>query len=291
LEAQLRSALRDQRFELRYQPIINLKSGRIQGVEVLSRWRNDEGQYVPPSEFVPVAEEIGLISQFGEWVLEQSMREFSSMIGQLPDGDDLRLYLAVNVSRRQLADPFFSDRLRDIVARTQFKSSLKLEMSENGDARHGERSLQTMLDLHRNGVGIHIDDFGKNSCSLTCFHDYPVETVKIDRTFTASITLDQGHAIITQAIVKLAHHLNAQIVCQGIESPHQLNLLQQWGCDLGQGYFFAPPLEIDELQELMIAPEDSVGIQMLRDSLPPPSLPTAAAPPTSPPAPLRTPTS
>lgn len=267
LEAQFRLALSEQEFELRYQPIVNLKTGQIQGVEVLSRWRGADGEFVPPSEFVPVAEEIGLISQFGEWVLETSMREFSSMMAAFSDTTQSDVYLGVNISRRQLADPFFTDRLQAIIDRTRFKSSLKLEMSENEDLRHSERSLQTMLDLHQSGVGIHIDDFGKGNSSLTCFHDYPIETVKIDRSFTASITIDHGHAIITQAIVQLAHHLMANIVCQGVESPQQLRLLQQWGCDLGQGYFFAPPLNITELQRLLKAPTESNGIEILKKSI------------------------
>lgn len=276
LEAQLRVALRDEKFELRYQPIVNLKTCQIQGVEVLSRWRGEDGEYVPPSEFVPVAEEIGMISQFGEWVLERSMREFSAMMGSFEDASRPDVYLAVNISRRQLGDPFFIDRLQAIIDRTRFKWSLKLEMSENGDTRHNERSLQTMLDLHQSGVGIHIDDFGKGNSSLTCFHDYPIETVKIDRTFTASITIDHGHAIITQAIVQLAHHLMATIVCQGVESAKQLNLLQQWGCDLGQGYIFAPPLNIVELERLLVNPGESDGIKILKSSVVAPiNLPTS----------------
>lgn len=267
LEAQLRVALKEEQFELRYQPIVSLASGAIQGVEVLSRWRGQDGLYVPPSEFVPVAEEIGLISQFGEWVLERSMREFSAMMASLNDAQRPDAYLGVNVSRRQLCDPFFIDRLQAIVERTHFKWSLKLEMSEGGDTRHNERSMKTMLDLHESGIGIHIDDFGKGSSSLSCFQAYPVETVKIDRTFTASITSDQGHAIIAQAIVQLAHHLMANIVCQGIESSDQLLLLQQWGCDLGQGYFFAEPLTITGLEQLLINPNSSEGIRSLRQSI------------------------
>ena len=270
LEAQLRVALREEKFELRYQPIVNLKTCQIQGVEVLSRWRGDDGEYVPPSEFVPVAEEIGLINHFGEWVLERSMREFSAMMASFEDEQRPQVYLGVNISRRQLADPFFIDRLQAIIDRTRFKWSLKLEMSENGDTRHNERSLQTMLDLHQSGVGIHIDDFGKGNSSLTCFHDYPIETVKIDRTFTASITIDHGHAIITQAIVQLAHHLMANIVCQGVESAQQLNLLQQWGCDLAQGYIFAPPLDIVQLERLLITPGESDGIKILKSTVPAP---------------------
>ena len=261
LEAELRVALNDEKFELRYQPIVNLQTGRIQGVEVLTRWRDKNGNYVPPSEFVPITEEIGLISQFGEWVLERSMREFSTMMETLGGGQDA--YLGVNISRRHLCDPFFIDRLEKIVERAHFHGALKLEMAEHSDTRHSERSMQTMRDLHESGVGVHIDDFGKGNSSLTCFHAYPIETVKIDRTFTASITTDQGHAIITQAIVQLAHHLTASIVCQGIESKEQVELLRKWGCDLGQGYFFAEPLSIAELTSLLIDPETSPGIRML----------------------------
>lgn len=234
---------------------------------MLSRWRGEDGEFVPPGKFIPVAEEIGLITQFGEWVLERSMREFSTMMSAFDNKKRPEVYLAVNVSRRQLGDPFFIDRLHAIIERTRFESSLKLEMSENSDSRHNERSLQTMLDLHKSGVGIHIDDFGKGSSSLTCFHDYPIETVKIDRTFTAAIIVDHGHAIITQAIVQLAHHLMATIVCQGVESPQQLSLLQGWGCDLGQGYFFAPPLDITELKRLLITPDESNGIGILKKSI------------------------
>lgn len=275
LEAELRVALQDEKFELRYQPIIDLADGTIQGVEVLTRWRGKNGEYVPPSEFVPVAEEIGLINQFGEWVLERSMREFSAMMASLDDSKRPDAYLGVNISRRQLCDPFFIDRLNAIIDRTSFKWSLKLEMSEDGDTRHHERALQTMLELHENGIGIHIDDFGKGSSSLSCFHAYPVETVKIDRTFTASIATDQGHAIITQAIIQLAHHLMAKIVCQGVESKQQLSLLQQWGCDLGQGYFFAEPVDIVQLEHLLLNPSSSAGIRHLKSTpIAPINLPT-----------------
>ncbi|KAA5542559.1 EAL domain-containing protein [Roseiconus nitratireducens] len=264
LEAQLRSALKAEKFELRYQPIVNLQAGTIIGVEVLTRWRGDDGQYIPPDEFVPLAEEIGLINHFTEWVLERSMREFNAMMSSLDDVQRPHAYLGVNISRRQLGDPFFADRLRAIVERTKFRWSLKLEMAEHSDSRHNERSLKTMLDLHQSGIGIHIDDFGKGNSSLTCFQASPFETVKIDRTFTASIANDHSHAVIAQAIVQLAHHLMTNIVCQGVESPEQLKLLQQWGCDMGQGYFFAPPLDIHRLRKLLIEPTQSAGIRTLR---------------------------
>jgi diguanylate cyclase (GGDEF)-like protein len=269
LEGELRRTLERKAFELRYQPIVDLKLGKIVGIEVLMRWKSASGRYVPPTEFIPIAEEIGLIHEVGEWVLETSMRQFEAMRQSLP-ADRRRVYIGVNMSRRQLGDHSFLASLDGIIERTGFnRDLLKLEMSETGDPRQQERALKTMLALSESGVGIHIDDFGKGNSSLSCFKDYPVETVKIDRSFTASITSDHNHRVITEAIIKLAHHLNSKIVCEGIESQQQLMLLQQWGCDLAQGYFFAPPVDIGGLKSLLEDPGQSEGIRMLSTSVVP----------------------
>ncbi len=279
LENDLRRAIENQDFELNYQPIIDLKLREIVGVEVLLRWKSASGKYVPPNEFIPIAEEIGLIHQVGEWVLETAMRQFESMRQSLP-AQHRRIYIGVNMSRRQLADHSFLDSLEAIIEKTGFdRELLKLEMSETGDPRQQERAMNAMLALHRSGVGIHIDDFGKGNSSLSCFKDYPVETVKIDRSFTASITSDHKHRVITQAIVQLAHHLNSKIVCEGIESQQQLTLLRQWGCDLAQGFLFSPPLDIDGLSLLLVDPEQSEGINLLRTTAVPPL--DFAGPPTT----------
>ena len=267
MEDQLRKAINDGDFSLRYQPIVNLQRGSIIGVEVLVRWQDKNGVNVSPSDFIPIVEEIGLINQLGEWVLERSMQDFSSMIQSLPAHCNRNVYLGVNLSRRQISDASFANRLNEILERLDFdRSQFRVEMTESGDPRHQEQSLQTMLQLHDSGVGIQIDDFGKGNSSLTCFQSYPVETVKIDRHFTASITCDHSHAVITQAIVQLAHHLNAKIIAEGVESETQLKLLCQWGCDAAQGYLFAPPLKIDELESLLCDPNQSDGIRMLNNA-------------------------
>jgi EAL domain-containing protein (putative c-di-GMP-specific phosphodiesterase class I) len=210
-------------------------------------------------------EEIGLIGRVGEWVLETSMREFAQLIDQIPDDQNKNIYLGVNISRRQLSDPFFYNRLDEILKRTGFgRHLLKLEMNESNESRDSEQTLNTMLDLHGSGIGIQIDDFGKGQSSLTCFQAYPIEAVKIDRSFTASIATDHSHAVIAQAIVQLAHHLNARIIAEGVESANQLESLRMWGCDAAQGFLFSPPLTSESLGILLRDPMKSDGIRMLR---------------------------
>lgn len=264
LEDQLRRAVGDGTFELHYQPIVSLSHGAIQGVEVLIRWRDESGTCVPPGHFIPIIEEIGLIGQVGDWVLERAMQDFGGLLADSPGGNS-DVYLGVNVSPRQLGDLYFLSRLNEIIERTGFnRRLLKLEMNESSDTRHSQLCLDTMLELHASGVGIQIDDFGKGHSSLTCFQAYPIETVKIDRHFTASIASDHSHAVIAQAIVQLAHHLNAKIIAEGVESQKQLESLRKWGCDAVQGYLFAAPLTLDELRQLLCNQTQSEGIRMLR---------------------------
>ena len=268
MEHQLREALENESFELRYQPIVDLNKASVRGVEVLLRWQDADGNYISPMEFIPVAEEIGLISQLGEWVLKNAMEEFGQLLSTAPESSK-SIYLGVNVSRRQLGDPFFLQRLNDIIDATDFnRELLKIEMTEAVDPRQKERSLATMLELCESGVGIHIDDFGKGNSSLTCFQSYSVESIKIDRSFTAAITYEHSHAVIARAIVDLAHCLNASIVCEGVESEQQLDLLRQWGCDAAQGYLFSKALTIGELSELLDDPKRSHGIRLLSPHAP-----------------------
>ncbi|QDT13564.1 EAL domain-containing protein [Planctomycetes bacterium K23_9] len=265
MENDLRNALDNDSFDIYYQPIVDLNEGTVKGVEALLRWQRSDGTFVSPMEFIPVAEEIGLITHLGEWVFETAMREFGEMVRSLPEGIDREMYLGVNTSRRQLGDPFFLERLNAIIERTSFPRHLvKIEMNEAGDPRHDNRSLDTMLHLHDSGVGLHIDDFGKGKSSLMCFNAYPIETVKIDRSFTASIATDHGHAVITQAIVQLAHQLGAKIVCEGVESECQLELLRRWGCDAAQGYLFAPALSLEELNGYLRSAVDCEGVRLIK---------------------------
>jgi EAL domain-containing protein (putative c-di-GMP-specific phosphodiesterase class I) len=171
-----------------------------------------------------------------------------------------------------LSDPLFFERLENLLLRIGFeRHRLKLEINESKETRSEEQVLQTMRELHRSGIAIQIDDFAKGYSSLTCFQDYPIAAVKIDQSFTESIAIDHSHAVITRAIVQLAHHLKAGIIAEGVDSANQLECLRKWGCDAAQGSLFSPPLDALSLCELMHDPLRSDGIRMLR-STPAPSI-------------------
>ncbi|MEM9646769.1 MAG: bifunctional diguanylate cyclase/phosphodiesterase, partial [Planctomycetota bacterium] len=264
LENQLRRAVDDGDFSLRYQPIVSLLDGRIVGVETLLRWQDKSGTAVPPSVFVPIVEEVGLIARVGEWVIENATSQFGEMLQQLPAGVSRDIYMGVNLSSRQLGDQSFLTRLDSILDRTGFdRQKFKLEMGESQDQRSNQQALACMTSLHESGIGLHIDDFGKGRSSLLCFQTYPIESVKIDRSFTAEIAGENSHAVITRAIIQLAHQLGARIIAEGVESESQLSRLRGWGCDLAQGYFFSPPMELEDLQNMLIDPMQSPGIQAL----------------------------
>jgi EAL domain-containing protein (putative c-di-GMP-specific phosphodiesterase class I) len=223
-------------------------------------------------------EEIGLSARVGEWVLERTMREFMECLKQHGKAFDSSFYLGVNVSRQHLSDPHFFERLENLLLRVGFeRHRLKLEINESKDTRSDEQVLHTMRELHRTGISIQIDDFGKGYSSLTCFQDYPIAAVKIDQSFTASIATDHSHAVIAQAIVQLAHHLKAGIIAEGVDSVHQLECLRKWGCNAAQGSLFSPPLDAVSLCELMQDPLRSNGIRMLRNT-PAPSIAVDFAP-------------
>ena len=270
LESQIREAVQNENLTLRYQPIVDLRNGKVRGVEVLTRWTTESGLKVPPEEFIPIIEEIGLISRVGEWAIERAAIDLKDLTESLPESCDSNFYLGFNIARQQLSDPLFYEHFENILARTGFnRRRLKLEINESLEKRNEAQVLQNLLNLHGAGVGIQIDDFGKGTSSLTCFQNYPVETVKIDRSFTANIANNHSHSVITQAIVDLAHDLDANIIAEGVESETQLRLLRQWGCDAAQGFLLSEPLDSRSLRRFLDNPKQSDGIALLTEQVPP----------------------
>jgi diguanylate cyclase (GGDEF)-like protein len=248
LERALRSARDDGELRLHYQPEVELSSGRILGVEALLRWER-AGATVMPGEFIPLAEETGLIIPLGAWVLDEALRqarvwEEDATIARAP-------WTSVNLSVRQLADPEIMTRVSDAIARHEIDpSKLLLEVTESVILDDVEAGLTVLTGLKQLGAEIAIDDFGTGYASLSYLRRFPASAVKIDRSFIATLDDARTLAIVT-AMIELGHALGLTAIAEGIETAEQLAVLQELGCDLGQGYYFARPAPADEIAALL----------------------------------------
>lgn len=248
LETLLRKAAENRDFTIRYQPIIDLHSSTVHSIEALLRWRAPNAELIPPSSFIPVAEEIGLITEIGYWAIEQATAEVVETLRDLASDQPIPLNLSVNISKFQLLDPDFERRLDAIVARTGFpRELLKLEITESAAMLQPQETAAKLYRLNSAGYGICMDDFGSGNSSLACFHQFPVEMVKIDRAFVSSVAHSRSHQAIVEAVIQVAHRLGASVVAEGLESMEQIRRLRALGCDLGQGFFFASPMPADQL--------------------------------------------
>jgi diguanylate cyclase (GGDEF)-like protein/PAS domain S-box-containing protein len=248
IETALRSSRHGEGLELHYQPVVHLPTRRIIGVETLLRWRHG-GELMSPAEFVPIAEETGLIVPIGNWVLETASAQVAAW-QRLPGWERLRL--SVNVSARQLGHAGFASIAAGVTSGTGMaRDTLWLEITESvllddvDDARERLERLRTL------GVRIALDDFGTGYSSLTYLRRFPVDAVKLDRSFVAGVQHDAGDAAIVSAIVDLATALGKECVAEGIEHEGQLASLLELGCSAGQGYLFSAPLPAAELGELL----------------------------------------
>lgn len=238
----LQHALERGEFILHFQPLLDLHSGRIETAEALIRWNHPDKGLIPPAEFIPVAEDTGLMIPIGKLVLETALRETA-----LCRTDGQRIRVAVNVSARQFQDPTFFRHLRSALEKTNAKAaSLEIEVTESVAIADsvGNACLQQCKEL---GVGIALDDFGTHYSSLAYLKQLPVDTIKIDRSFVRDLPSNQEDAAIVKAIIALGKNLDRHITAEGVESAEQLEWLRQAGCDTAQGFFIAKPMPIDEL--------------------------------------------
>lgn len=243
LENDLRSALNKKEFSVLYQPLVEMSTGRIRGVEALLRWTHPELGQIPPSVFIPLAEHTGAIVELGEWVLSEACRQVKNWhrAGN-PD-----LTLAVNISIRQFKSPKFASKVLNILEETDFEPTLlELEVTES-IVQNLNESITILGELKRQGVKISIDDFGTGYSSLSVLRHLPVDFLKIDRSFTQELTTAVPAASIVKLIIDIGHSMNLQVICEGIEIQEEFKMLQQYGCEIGQGYYFyrpSPPEEI-----------------------------------------------
>lgn len=251
LRTQLGRALERGEFRLHYQPLVDLKSGRIASVEALIRWQRPDRGIVAPDEFMPVLEESGLIIRAGDWVLRAACEQIQQW-HRLPQGP---ARVAVNISGRQFTDPGFLDKfscMRCILkARGRCSGITEFEITESVFMNNEPTTTGVLKALREKGIRLTIDDFGTGYSSLAYLTRFRVDAVKIDRSFVRDVTSNGDAAALVEAIIAMAHALNLTIVAEGVETPEQLALLRKLGCDLMQGYLFSPPLPADEMTTLL----------------------------------------
>lgn len=264
----LRRALTAQEFELHYQPKVDVRTGSIEGAEALIRWRHRERGLVPPAEFIPLAEETGLIAPIGEWALWEVGRQVRQW---QRSGIDV-VPVAVNVSAKQFESRDFAD----TVARVVFESGLppgllELELTESAVMRSVESSIDSLRRLTQLGIAIALDDFGTGYSSLSHLRRLPLHKLKIDRSFIQELGTDPGCAQIVRAIVALAHNLQLRVIAEGVETAQQLQFLREVGCDKYQGYYFSRPVPADDFARLLtsnrVARPSTPGLVAMSEAL------------------------
>ena len=247
LEGELRQALGQRQLVLHFQPKASLRSGRMVGAEALVRWSHPTRGMVPPSKFIALAEETGLILDVGHWILEEACRQIRDWLDQ-----GIKLVpIAVNLSPRQF-DPQLPERLAGLIARHAVPVELlRLEITENMLMQDPEKVIEIMNRLAAQGFGLALDDFGTGYSSLAYLKKFPISTLKIDRSFVIGVPQDENDCAIAQAIVTMGKQLRQEIVAEGVETREQMNYLRQLGCDQLQGYLYSPPLATAEFLRLL----------------------------------------
>jgi diguanylate cyclase (GGDEF)-like protein len=239
LESDLRRALGDGGLYLQYQPIIRLEDESVVGAEALLRWRHPERGLIPPAEFIPLAEEAGLIVAVGRWVLGEATRQGAAWRERWP-----WLGMSVNVSGLQVGHPEFIAHVTDALAGSGLRHrNLILELTESVLMHDVEATIARLWEAKELGVQIAADDFGTGYSSLQYLDRFPLDILKLPRTFVEGLGADGGGQTIARAVVELGHNLGLRVVGEGIEQPEQLAALRQMGCALGQGFHFARPLD------------------------------------------------
>ena len=247
VEQRLRAALQNRALQLFFQPKINLVDGSICGVEALARWTDDELGSVPPSVFIPVAEECGLIDELGAWALRAACETFQAW---MHDGYDVG-HISVNASIRQLRGRRFVHEVMSVLSDTGIRASaLEIEMTESTLADSPQEVAALLEELRTIGVRIAIDDFGTGYSSMAALAQLPIDVVKIDRSFVTDCATRREAASIVEAVISMAHVLGKVTVAEGVETREQLATLRRLGCDAVQGYLFAKPIPADQLRLL-----------------------------------------
>lgn len=248
LDKDLSQALTNDEFVLFYQPQLNLDTGEIQSVEALIRWQHPRRGLLPPGEFIPLAEESGRITDIGRWVVMAACRQLADWKGTEQEG----LRIAVNLSGRELDDEALVDHIREALEAENVPAErLEFELTEEIFIQNIERNRNQLSRLQKLGVHLAIDDFGVGYSSLGYLRDFPVDVLKIDRSFITEVTERHDDAVITRAVINLAHNLGIQVVAEGVETEEQLAFLKRHRCNFAQGYLISRPIPARDLEQAL----------------------------------------
>jgi EAL domain-containing protein (putative c-di-GMP-specific phosphodiesterase class I) len=248
LETRLRKALHENQLVLRYQPQINLLTGRIIGAEALVRWNDPERGMIEPDGFIPVAEETRLIVPLGEWVLRTACKQAK----EWHNGGATTMRIAVNLSARQFQQADLVQMVRRALDDVKLDpSALELEITETTAMQNGEVTVEVLRALRDIGVGISIDDFGTGYSSLNYLKRFPINAVKIDRAFVRDLGSSDGDAAIVSAVIGIARSLRLRVVAEGVETAEQFAFLRAKECDEAQGFYFSRPIPADDFSRAL----------------------------------------
>lgn len=262
LETDLHQAVENQEFQIHYQPIMSLETGRIAGLEALVRWQHPERGLLPPVEFISVAEETGLITPIFHWVISEACHQLRTWQIRCPPDQTVPegmrgarpLTISVNLSIKQLIQPNLVEQISQTLREADLDvSSLSLEITESLVMDKSEFTTSTLSQLRDLGVQLSIDDFGTGHSSLSRLHSLPINTLKIDRSFVSRMRIDQKNLEIVETIMTLAHKLNVDVIAEGVETPDQLAELRKLNCAYGQGYLFSRPLDKAAAEVLLVS--------------------------------------
>ena len=251
LETSLRRAIDNQEFLLHYQPRVAIDSLQIIGLEALVRWQHPQMGLVPPGDFIPLAEETGLILPIGEWVLREACRQNR----EWQDKGFARMRMGVNISARQFQQQHLSETVMRILEEAELGPEfLELELTESSIMSHPEATIDVLTKLQTKGVAISVDDFGTGFSSLSYLKRLPIDSLKVDQSFVRELATDPDDAALVMAIVSLGHTLRLRVVAEGVETQEQLRFLRLLRCDEIQGYLISKPLPVTGIEQLLALP-------------------------------------
>jgi diguanylate cyclase (GGDEF)-like protein/PAS domain S-box-containing protein len=244
LESWLHHAVERQELRLHYQPIVSVQTSQIEGFEALVRWQHPQRGLISPADFIPIAEDTGLISAIGRWVLSSACQQLADWQQQFPHLPHLSV--SVNLSGRQFVEADLAYQISEVLRQSGLSPRrLKLEVTEATLIKNPEAAAKTLQQLKATGVKIELDDFGTGYCSLSYLHNFAIDALKIDRSFIQDLTHSQKHYVIVKTLVGLAHSLGIDAVAEGVEQESQRDELQRLGCEYAQGFFFSKPLTVE----------------------------------------------